>query len=437
MCISFVVSNICQELCFFCWGDFEVEKVVESTYLLSLSIIYVKSCVSFVQVTLSWRKCWNPHTSSVDGMVSRSEHSVLHIIKWWQGQQVTLLQSSEHSTVCMLLQAMARSVQDPGVANRTFYLSHTSSSDGEVCRWPLCCHRNILPSHTSSSDGEVCGRPWYSLRFTYFIKARSVRDLCTVIGKFCPSHTSSKQGLYVTLVQSLEISALHILHQGKVCMWPWCSHWKILRFTYFIKWWQSLWATSVQSALHILHQDKVCMWPQCSHQKVVPFTYIFSWWQGELVTGAIWSGMRCVLWNIQRWMLQYFVFVILLSAPFSVRLIKPEGDIFLKVCLWCFSFVSLMLHDHSYGMLQVHPSFSEYETLLFASTLSSALCDCLWLKLGMYACPKTDWYFRRRDWLMLQAQRLIDDTSISEKPFSQSVELTDHTDPENVILNCC
>ena len=256
--------------------------------------------------------------------------------------------------------------------------------------------------------GDLCAViGTFYLHILHQVMAKCVGDLGTV----CASHTSSRQGLYVTFAQSLENSALHILHQSKVCMWPWCSHWKFLPFTYFIKWWQSLWATSVQSALHILHQDKVCMWPQCSHQKVVPFTYIFSWWQGELVTGAIWSGMRCVPWNIQRWMLQYFVFVILLSAPFSVRLIKPEGDIFLKVCLWCFSFVSLMLHDHSYGMLQVHPSFSEYETLLFASTLSSALCDCLWLKLGMYACPKTDWYFRRRDWLMLQAQRLIDVTS--------------------------
>ena len=263
----------------------------------------------------------------------------------------------------------------------------------------------------------------------------------------------------MTLVQSLEISALYILHQGKVCTWPWCSHWKILPFTYFIK------ARSVCDLgavigkfcpSHTSSSDgKVCGRPRYG----LPFTYFIKTrsvcdlsavirrlcpshtslvgGKGELVTEAIWSGMRCVPWNIQRWMLQYFVFVILLSAPFSVRLIKPEGDIFLKVCLWCFSFVSLMLHDHSYGMLQVHPSFSEYETLLFASTLSSALCDCLWLKLGMYACPKTDWYFRHRDWLMLQAQRLIDDTSISEKPFSQSVELTDHTDPENVILNCC
>ena len=47
----------------------------------------------------------------------------------------------------------------------------------------------------------------------------------------------------------------------------------------------------------------------------------------------------------------------------------------LKVCLWCFSFVSLMLRDqlwHAAGT----PSFSDHEALLFASTLSSALCDC-------------------------------------------------------------
>ena len=411
-------------------------------------------------------------------MISRSEHYILHIIKWWQGQQVTLVQSSEHSTVCMLLQVMVRLVQDPGVANRTFYLSHTSSSEGEVCRWPLRCHQNILlftyfikwwrsvwatlvqSAFHILHQGKVCMWPWCShwkfwkfLPLTYFIKASSVCDLGAVIGNFCPSHTSSRQGLYVTLVQSLENSALHILHQvmaksvgnlstvclshtssidgkvcgqpqyslpftyfinwwqsvgnlstvclshtsssdgkvcgwyryslpiryfikakyigdlcavirtfypshtsstdGGVCGWPWyslpftyfikvkyvgdltsvqsalhilhqselcrwplCSHRNILPFTYF-KWWRSLWATSVQSVLHILHQGEVCMWRQCSHQKVVPFRYICSWWQGELVTEAIWSGMRCVPWNIQRWMLQYFVFVILLSTPFS------------------------------------------------------------------------------------------------------------------------
>ena len=64
------------------------------------------------------------------------------------------------------------------------------------------------------------------------------------------------------------------------------------------------------------------------------------------------------------------IFVIFLSTPFS-----DEGGIFLKVCLWCFSFVSLMLRDqlwHAAGT----PSFSDHEALLFASTLSSALCDC-------------------------------------------------------------
>ena len=89
------------------------------------------------------------------------------------------------------------------------------------------------------------------------------------------------------------------------------------------------------------------------------------------MTEAIWSGMRCVPWNIQRWMLQYFVFVILLSTPFS-----DEGGIFLKVCLRCFSFVSLMLRDQLWHAAGIS-SLSDYEALLFASTLSSALCDCL------------------------------------------------------------
>ena len=245
------------------------------------------------------------HTSSSDGKVcGQPQYSLpfTYFINWWQSLWATSVQSAFH----ILHQLMAKSVGNLS----TVCLSHTSSSDGKVCGWyryslpiryfikakyigDLCAViRTFYPSHTSSTDGGVCGWPRYSLPFTYFIKVKYVGDL--------------------TSVQS----ALHILHQSELCRWPLCSHRNILPFTYF-KWWRSLWAASVQSVLHILHQGEVCMWRQCSHQKVVPFRYICSWWQGELVTEAIWSGMRCVPWNIQRWMLQYFVFVILLSTPFS------------------------------------------------------------------------------------------------------------------------